>query len=457
MYIIHNVIITLFKTQRTNKINKNTESKVTTMNSNLWTVISAKVNYDLQKNARGGGIIGIGLFFLFFIMWEKWFYPIFDALGIVDFARNAGLVQETYVGTFFSIAAILFVLLVITTLLVFSGTIISTLFLCLPAPLQALIVAPIILIAMPFITVFQKFKGVTNKKKEMEMTKSDYFCKEDLTIEEYYAHVADDTEREEYEALKHYPKNYLHGKLYFNHYGSKYPEGMKQLTYADAYKRLNSAVSTLNSPQNYVVAYTEQDGGAWYILGPQPLPAYVSSVVRYNADYSMKDVKLALSKYNESANLYVPAQEIYFYWKPEEKYYRWQMTGDFRSVPKDYQTRGNNGMMPLRAFSDFYHANELHFPQFYRSETLLKTKPTIQRAHELAYLIPTYFEGEWIKFATNQPNFMNAVENIPNYETFNLVHMPAVEKKLKELAKNGDMEAVEAYHRVQANIQNNNN
>ncbi|RKJ75063.1 hypothetical protein D7X33_18350 [Butyricicoccus sp. 1XD8-22] len=427
------------------------------MNSNsLWAVINAKVQYDIQKKARGGGIIGFALFLLVFIMWDAWFYPIFDKIGIVDIATNAGLVQDTYVGTFFAVAAVLFVLLMLTTLLVLSGTILTTLFLCLPTPLQVLIVGPILLIAMPFIAIIDKFRKVKNKGKTKEET-IPYQPKKSKTIEEYYMHFADETDRETYNHLKqHYPPEYWRGKLYIQDYVTpSNADDMKQLTYEEAYQRLNSAVSSLNSPHNYVVAYTPKDGGAWYILGPQPLPAYVSSVIRYYKDYSMNDVKLALDQYSDDAVLYVPAQPIYFYWDKEEMYH-WRVTIFSNDAPSEYKTNGSSGMMALTDFVDFYYLNAASFPQYYRSNTLLRIRDTIIQSHELAYLIPIYFESELVKFATGQPNFMTAAKKIPNYETFNLLYMSAIESKLLALAKNGDMEAVQALRRMESSFKTNN-
>jgi len=407
------------------------------MNNTLWPVISAKLQYDMQKNTRGAGIIGLAVFFLLFILWDDWLYPIFDALGFVQIAHNAGLVQDTSVGTFFAVAAVLIVLLVSTTIIM--------LLLRFP-PIQ-------LIVFLPFILIYMAVEPLIKKYKKPESI--NYYSKEDITEEEYFEHLAKEDLRKKYECLKKYPQQYSQGKLYFEQYNdSRYANKMKQLTREEAFERLHAAVSTLNSPQNYVVAYSPKFDGTWYILGPQPLPAYVSKVVDYQKDFSMKDVQQALNEYTEDAELYVPAQPIRFSWDGKDKFYHYKVEVDryynYRgqlNIPKD------SDMMPLSNFAEFYFMNEGPFPSFYRSNTLLSVGDAIKRSHELAYLIPVYFENEWVKYATGQPNFMTAIEKTPNYETLGLVYMSEVEKKLHDLTVAGDIKALEAYRRMESKLQ----
>lgn len=436
----------------------------------IWTIINIKTQYEIQKNARGGGIIGLFLFFFILITWKDWFYPFFDAIGFVDIARNAGLIQETSVGTFFAVAAVLFVLLVITTLIVYSGTIITSLFLALPTPIQIILFFPILIMGALLVTFIDMFKKPSAKKKVTKnRSQTSYYGREYISEDDYFEHLGDEKEREMYNSLKNHPTPYLRGEMYFYQhmrkredkakYGLSYE--MKALSYDEAYQRLNSVVSSFNSPQNHVVAYSKSKG--WFLLAPQPLPAYLSRVVDIKGNYKMMDVKVALDFKNLDERLYVPAQPIYFYWNNDSKIFKMYSATVFsnQSIPKECIsiTHRSPEMMSLNSFSKFYYINEGVFPSLYSSyerkgSNLIRMREALQGLHELTYLIPVYFEKEWDKKAKGERNFLDQTKRVANYDIFGLVYMTSVEEKLKQLVREGDLQAFEAYRRMESNLNN---
>lgn len=417
-------------------------------NNNLFTLVNAQLQYTLQKNSRGGGIIGIALFLLIMVKWEDWFYPIANKLGLVKIAEESGIIQQTSVGTFFVVLAILFILLVMVTLVVFSGTILKVLFLILPKPIQAILILPFILVAMPFYALFGKLKN----KHAAAPTKEDYMYKATLTEDEFFQYSAEQEQFDLYNRLKDENITYRRGKLYLQQFALEQGD-LKQIPKEEAHIRLNRVVSSLDSSHNYVVGYTGKHDGGWYVLGTQPLPAYLSTVVAYfNGEYSMDHVKQALNSNHEKIrSLHVPAQPFYVCWDNQQKEYKVTM---HRSSAKEYETKGSAQMHSFEDFSDFYYVNVGPFPNYYKSNSVRSMIDVIKKSHELAYLIPIYFDNEIDKYAEGKPNFITAANDISNYDTFGPLYMNMVEKKLRDLSDNGDITAFKAIQAI-GNFPNN--
>lgn len=424
--------------------------KLVNIMNTLFTLINAHVQYTLQKKSRGGRIIGIFLFLLILVKWDDWFYPIANKLGLVSIARESGLIQQTSVGTFFSVLAVIFVFLLIATLLMFAGTILSTIFLILPTPIQAIIILPIIIVLMPFYALFGKFK-----KKPATLTKEDFIGKETLTEEEYFKYVAEEEQRGLYNKLEDTNVFYRRGKLYFQQFLLENGD-VKELTKEEARIRLNRVVSSFESPHNYVAAYTEKDGGGWYILGTQPLPDYLSDQVEYYGNYSLQQVMFGLNKFENKRTLYVPAQPFYIYWDSKWREYTAQLHYEKDNVYQTERSKRSAKMYDFDDFTVFYYINEGPFPNIYKHKNLLSMLTGIKKSHELAYLIPFYFKNELNKLAEGKPNFITAAKEISNYDTFGLLYMNDVETKLRELSEEGDMTAFKAYQAMKKSVPNKN-
>lgn len=385
--------------------------EVSLMVDALVTYLHANYQYNLHKKTRGLGLLGAAFIVLVLVKWDLWFYPIFDSMGLITIAEKSGLIQQTSVGTMFVIGLLLLITIFFTTLILFANTICSTILLALPMPIKMLLLFIVFIITSPFL-LFKKLFTPANKSGADTVNES---------IEE------DTIEMDKYKQGKSFLMSIRN------------PAGTASLTKKEVYKRLNQAVADHTDTKHYVLAYQPSNGGNWYILGSNPLPAYMSDSVSYNGEYSLETINQKL-KVVQAATLYIPAEPVHFIWNKQNEQF------DVKLYVSVNRSNHVSGLKKLDEFTEYY---MLDVPCFSK---LLVQQPSVyknmyqylNKVHEVAYLIPLYFQQEREKLKMQQDNYISQICRKANYKEYSVLYLPAVKQKLIKSIRSGDQLAYQA-------------
>lgn len=153
----------------------------------LW---DAKLQYERQKAQGMAGLLSL-LFVIFAVWkWDEWFYPLFEKLGLVSFAKNIGLVSDLSVVTVVNVVAIIFFICLFIGLICLAATVVGfLLFMVGASKLGQWVIA---LALMPLLAPFLFFQvrninrmamsGISMDPKEIREIRKKY---KDLEGEEY--------------------------------------------------------------------------------------------------------------------------------------------------------------------------------------------------------------------------------------------------------------------------------
>lgn len=137
----------------------------------LGSLLTSAHQYHTHRKSKGLGILAFILIIGVLVVWDDWFKPIMDFVGVTEFARAIGLIQPTAVMTFFVGYLLLALVLYIFCFIIFFVPLTKTIFLMLPQTVQIVIFAPVIIIGL-IVNYFLNVFGL-KKKPEPEYSESE--------------------------------------------------------------------------------------------------------------------------------------------------------------------------------------------------------------------------------------------------------------------------------------------
>lgn len=420
----------------------------------LW-LASAKQQYNIQRSAGMAGLMGfLSLFFIVW-KWDEWFYPVFQKLGLVDMAHRIGLVSEltalTALSVLLLIALVSFFLALITFVFLFAiGT-----FFAIGNTKRGLTIISygILVLFAPIILpvgLYFHLKDKKAKKKDLENgiihpTTMENKYKSDKLLKPLWVNLQGDFETVRMFQLfqKQLKREGNKSSLLYNGMSTMVSEVMEQKK--TLHKYLNRAVASVSDDRKWLIAHNDNnsntpknDDHTYYLLFPNPLPAYASknflddcyaedSVVQIMPDYLHRSPFLynflILNGNHENERyktepLYVPAIEIDFVWN------------GFEIVP---QIKENAQIQSLSTqHLDVYHMESEQIISFFEKVSSREDVQTaIKEAHIALYLIPAAYDVSELTL------YNQYVQATPNAHAFGPLYQADVQERIVQYAKVG--------------------
>lgn len=300
------------------------------MLANLLWIINANYQYQRQKALGLAGFIGILLVIFMFWKWDSLFYPVLNQLGLVGFAERVGLISDNPLFTTFNIVYLLFMLCLFFALGSFVLTILGAVFMIFGQSkigkymfgiALAILLSPILI---PYLFVLQ----ARATKSQVNNRSLQYTYLNDPELLPIYNEVYknEKTQREMfylYERQMGRELNLPYHDLYdqlkrdlIEDESSSLSRAIRSLSDETAIQELNRAVASIKDDSRFLTGYCN-DEKQWFILFPNPLPAYYSKCVDYdrfrpfNGFLKFEDGIL-------SNGLMVPALPFQYVWNEDE-------------------------------------------------------------------------------------------------------------------------------------------
>jgi len=413
----------------------------------LWW-IHAKQQYDMQKENGFAGLIAILSVIFIVWQWDNIFYPIFNALGLVNIFHNAGLINENLtILSVINILATLWLLMVIIALITAFPMFFILLMLRVfgdnnrskPSALQYAISIVLLPIALVFFVLYKLFEMIGLVSKGPKTLKK--YVKE-------HQEMQDLIQQNPHLALNDGSKMAL-ADLYAIQQTMKNDQiTCTPLTYDEAVSLLNRAVPYLNGNRIYAFGYSKALN-KWYLLLPNPIPAYASKAIElklsadspfdYKRQYKNYSFYLQHPKYKEhKPHFYTPATFVEFNWDAKKEV-----------ITLDLPEQLIAPFAPFEVFNatvvdidelDYIVKLEGESIQFFYEKAVDNKgiRDLFDRAHAYAYIIPLAYPEEENYFTCEDNSVLSyykELQRVPNAMELAFHFKEITHKQLEDFAK----------------------